>query len=151
MPHDATIPRSALLLGWLGVLPFAASGLVAVSGSAETAGIAMRALAVYATIILSFMGGAQWGLAMVAPLASPSELARRLAISTLPALAAFGLAFVSSRTSLLGLAAVFVALLVYDFASARSGIAPPWYPALRSQLTAAVVLCLVGAAGFGRL
>lgn len=149
MLHDATIPRSALLLGWLGVLPFAASCLVAVFGNADAAGLALRALVVYGAIILSFMGGAQWGLAMAAVGEGPSALARRLAVSTLPALAAFGLAALASRTALIGLAAVFAALLVYDVSTARSGVAPPWYPALRSQLTAAVVACLLVAAAFG--
>lgn len=149
MLQDTTIPKPALVLGWLGVLPFAASCLAAISGNADTASLAMRALVVYATIILSFMGGAQWGLAMVAASGGPSELARRLAVSTLPALAAFGLAALSSRPALLGLAAVFVALFFYDLATARSGVAPNWYPALRAQLTAVVVPCLLIAAAFG--
>lgn len=64
----------------------------------------------------------------------------------LPALAAFGLWFLPAPLALLGLAAVFIALLAYDIGAARAGAAPAWHPALRLQLTGAVVLCLVFAA-----
>ena len=73
----------------------------------------------------------------------------RLAVSVLPALAAFGLSFLPAQPALLGLAAVFVALLLYDISTAREGGAPAWYPALRVQLTGAVVLCLLLPAFFG--
>jgi hypothetical protein len=119
-------------------------------GHTPYAGPAAGALVLYAAIILSFMGGAQWGLAVSAQAAGPALLARRLALSVLPALAAFALALVPERAALLGLAAVFGALLAYDVMTVRAGLAPPWYARLRIQLTAAVVLCLLLGAGFGR-
>lgn len=149
MPSDHTIPRPALLLGWLGVLPFAASCLGVVAGSARTAELASQVLVVYATVIVSFMGGVQWGLAMIAPDGGSATLPRRLAISTLPALAAFVMAALPVQSAMLGLAAVFCALLAYDAVTVRAGVAPRWYLALRVQLTAAVVLCLILAAAFG--
>ena len=106
----------------------------------------MSGLVLYGAIILSFMGGAQWGLSMVT---GGSTMRTRLAISVLPALAAFGLWFLPATGALLGLAAVFVALLLYDIATARAGAAPAWYPALRIQLTSAVVICLLLASLIG--
>jgi Protein of unknown function (DUF3429) len=146
MQDVSHIPRPAFVLGWLGVIPFAAFALLAVTGGVLPHGSAMSGLVLYGAIILSFMGGAQWGLSMVT---GGSTMRTRLAISVLPALAAFGLWFLPAAGALLGLAAVFVALLLYDIATARAGAAPAWYPALRIQLTSAVVICLLLASLIG--
>ena len=146
MQDVSHIPRPAFVLGWLGVIPFAAFALLAVTGGVLPHGSAMSGLVLYGAIILSFMGGAQWGLSMVT---GGSTLRTRLAISVLPALAAFGLWFLPAAGALLGLAAVFVALLLYDIATVRAGAAPEWYPALRIQLTSAVVICLLLASFIG--
>jgi uncharacterized protein DUF3429 len=146
MQDVSHIPRPAFVLGWLGVIPFAAFALLAVTGGVLPHGSAMSGLVLYGAIILSFMGGAQWGLSMVT---GGSTMRTRLAISVLPALAAFGLWFLPAAGALLGLAAVFVALLLYDIATARAGAAPEWYPALRIQLTSAVVICLLLASFIG--
>ena len=143
------IPRSAFVLGWLGVVPFVALSLLAVTGGVLPSGNAMRWLATYGLIILSFMGGAQWGLAMQAGSQDGAKGAG-LGISVLPALVAFGLSFLPARSVLLGLSAAFVALLAYDLWTARVGTAPDWYPALRLQLTGAVVICLLTTAILGR-
>ncbi len=148
MQAVSEIPRSALVLGWLGVLPFAACALLSITGGVLPPGAAARALVLYGAIILSFMGGAQWGLAMAAERNRPGALAPRLIISVLPALAAFGLWFLPAIFGLIGLAAVFAALLAYDIETARAGVAPAWYPQLRIQLTGAVVLCLLLSALF---
>ena len=150
MNHASRIPRPALILGWLGVLPFAALTLLAAYGSDLPGGAPLGLLVLYGAIILSFMGGAQWGLAMVTAAEDAGALARRLAISVMPALAGFGLWFAPPKLAALGLAASFVLLLAYDRATARAGTAPPWYPALRLQLTLAVIACLLLAAAFGR-
>ena len=156
MPKRAQIPPSALVLGWLGVIPFAAFALAAVLPSAVPAGVALpavivdapaqRALISYGAIILSFMGGAQWGLAMAAGEPAPRAMGLRLAISVMPALWAFGLLFTAPVVALAGLAAGFLALLAYDVSAARAGVGPSWYPALRVQLTLAAVACLIAAA-----
>ena len=142
MQADSQIPRPAFVIGWLGVLPFAAFSLLAATGGVLPRDAAMSRLVLYGAIILSFMGGAQWGLTMVTTHV-PGAMATRLAISVLPPLAAFGLWFLPAMPALLGLSAVFVALLLYDIETARAGSAPTWYPALRIQLTSAVVVCLL--------
>lgn len=140
MPSGHTIPAPALLLGWFGVVPFAA--LTAAALLLPHAALqAVQTLVLYGAIILSFMGGAQWGLAMHS--GAEEALATRLAVSVLPALAAFALALEPARVALIGLAAVFLLLLIYDFSTVRGGLAPLWYARLRLQLTLAVVLCLL--------
>jgi hypothetical protein len=105
---------------------------------------------VYGCLILSFLGGAQWGLAIASSRASGRTHAYRLAISVLSSLAAFCVWYLPITASPLALAALFGAWLVYDIATARDEIAPAWYLALRIQLTSAVVVCLLGASWWGR-
>ena len=150
MRSSPAIPRAALVLGWLGVIPFAAFSLLALTGGVLPPGAALHALVLYGVVILSFMGGAHWGLAIAPDEASSRVSAMRLALSVLPALAGFALSFLPAVAALVGLSAAFVALLAYDVAAARAGAAPAWYPALRLQLTGAVVICLLLAALFGR-
>ena len=149
MSSTSRIPQSALVLGWLGVLPFAALALLAVTGGVLPDAGAMSGLVQYGLIILSFMGGAQWGLAMRAASSDDGVEGWRLVISVLPVLAAFGLSFLPAGSALIGLAAAFVALLGYDVLATWAGAAPAWYPALRLQLTGPVVVCLLIAAAFG--
>jgi hypothetical protein len=138
MKPGRTIPPAALLLGAAGVLPFAALALViALDGAGLLAPEqAERVLRLYAALILSFMGGAQWGLA-TAHDQGPS--ARALAVSVLPALFAWATFLIPSSQGLLALSAAFLALMLYDLWTVRRGEAPAWYGRLRIGLTLAVV------------
>jgi hypothetical protein len=139
------IPSPAFWLGWAGVIPFAAFAALVVAGGSGgiDATTALRALISYGTIILSFMGGVQWGL----------ELSRGdgdgfgFLASVIPALIAFAVTFIDPAAALAILAAGFILLLVYDLRRVRAGIGPAWYGRLRLQLTIAVVLSLLAAAG----
>lgn len=77
-------------------------------------------------------------------------LLRRLAFSKLTAVATFAMAALPDLLAIVGLAIAFFSRLTLDFATATAGFGPRWYPALWVQLTGAVVLCLLVAAGFGR-
>jgi hypothetical protein len=148
MKSPRPIPRPALWLGAAGVIPFAALALLMMIGGAgllapEQAG---RVLRLYAALILSFMGGAQWGLAS-ASAGGPST--RALAVSVLPALFAWATFLVPSRPGLLALAAAFLALMLYDLWTVARGEAPSWYGRLRIGLTLAVVASLAAAGLIG--
>jgi hypothetical protein len=134
------IPASAFWLGWAGVLPFAALSALTIAGGAET-GWALGSLAAYGMIILSFMGGVQWGLEMARPDGREAGFAG-FAASVVPALVAFGASLADPLLSLGVLAVGFAGLLAYDLARVRFGIGPPWYARLRWQLSAAVLFCL---------
>ncbi len=141
------IPRPAFWLGWAGVIPFAAFAVLTLTGGAPWSELdqsrVLHALVTYGMIILSFMGGVQWGLEMSRP---EGNGAAGFAASVVPSLIAFGASFVSVFAALLILAAGFVILLGYDRARIRAGIGPVWYGALRMQLSTAVVICLAAAA-----
>jgi hypothetical protein len=143
-PADDRIPGAVLALGWAGVIPFAGLALAAVAGIALPL-VPLPALAAYGTAILSFMGGAQWGLAM-----RTAAGARGYAVSVLPALLGWVALLLPARPGLVLLAAGFALLLGYDLWTVRRGEAPAWYAHLRAQLTGAVVLILLAAALLAR-
>jgi hypothetical protein len=139
------IPRPALLLGWAGVIPFALLTGAIVLGI-EVSSLDLRgALRAYGAAILSFLGGAQWGVLLLRNQEDVS-LRWRYGVSVLPALLGFLCLLVPHTLGLLGLAAGFLALLAYDLSTVRKGVAPEWYGSLRVQLTGAVAVLLTIAA-----
>ncbi|MBM2577212.1 DUF3429 domain-containing protein [Jannaschia sp. Os4] len=144
---DAPIPRSALLLGLAGLLPFAWGAVTIWSPQAAlytTAYVGPRFIGpyvglFYGAIILSFMSGVLWGFATKA---EGQVAASGYALSTLPALWAFFTTGGGSEAAAVALIAGFVGLLGLDWLFWRHGLAPPWWMKLRLILTAGVVLCL---------
>ena len=134
------IPRPALLLGWAGVIPFAlltASSVLDIYPWFLDPRTALRA---YGACILSFMGGAQWGVLL--PREEGHAPFFRYLVSVLPALLAFLCLLIPDTPGLIGLIVGFSALLVYDLSTVRQGLAPRWYASLRVQFTLAVVVLL---------
>ncbi|QUD89794.1 DUF3429 domain-containing protein [Phenylobacterium montanum] len=133
-------PAAARLLGWLGVAPFLAPAAAKLLG-APLWGPEMIWRS-YGAIILAFMGGAQWGLAVGADPGDAHGQLRRYSISILPALTAWGSLALAPRPSLAVQLCGFAALLAYDLWTVRIGRTPSWYGRLRIQLSAAVSACL---------
>jgi FtsH-binding integral membrane protein len=140
-----TIPAPAFWLGWAGVIPFAGlTGLSLVgfgSATGPSSVVVLQALVTYGMIILSFMGGVQWGLEMTGS-DGHHHSALGFAASVVPALVAFGVSFVQPLVALVILALGFIGLLAYDLRRIKAGVGPRWYAGLRLQLSTAVVLCL---------
>lgn len=141
------IPRSALLLGLAGLIPFIFGTLTLFSpGLAQWGASTFGARFVgpyiqvfYGTIILAFMSGVIWGFATKAGGAIATT---GYVLSVIPALWAFfmvGNDFASTATYL---AAGFIGLLAIDFLFWKQDLAPPWWMHLRILLTAIVVTCL---------
>ena len=141
------IPRSALLLGLAGLLPFLwGAATVLVPGLAEWGirAIGPRfagpfVLLSYGTIILAFMSGVLWGFATKA---EGQVAATGYALSVLPALWAFFFVGGGPVSAAVYLIFGFVGLLGLDWLFWRQGLAPPWWMRLRVGLTAVVVFCL---------
>ncbi|MEM7775612.1 MAG: DUF3429 domain-containing protein [Pseudomonadota bacterium] len=142
------MPLAALLLGILGLIPFIALPFLAIAQPELAipnwlgAHLTIPALLLYAAIILSFLGGVQWGLAMATPASERIVLWRRYVVSVLPSLLAWFALFLGTRTGLFVLAVGFVLLLIYDIQSVRRGEAPLWYERLRLGLSTVVVLSI---------
>ena len=140
----STVPKTALLLGLGGVIPFAV-GAIALMGldQGQARDLAGALLRLYAVAILAFMSGCIWAFA------AKYEDVTGYALSTLPAL--YGvfvpftpvfLGWLTPDEGLLLLALGFVALLALDRRAARMGQTPDWWMRLRLLLTTLVALSL---------
>jgi hypothetical protein len=142
-----TVPRSALVLGLAGLLPFLWGALTILApslGDWAARAVGPRFVGpyvglAYGTVILSFMAGALWGFATRA---EGRAAAPAYALAVIPALWAFFMVGGGPETATLNLIAGFVALLGLDWAFWRQGLAPPWWMRLRIGLTVVVVVCL---------
>lgn len=147
------IPRIALILGLAGVLPFAGGALLiafpqlfpAYADNYLAADLAGQAVMVgYGLVILSFMSGTLWGFAAKAEGAGPLPYI----LSVIPAL--FGFFFVAAHPfslsgniseAMFNLAIGMAALLGFDIAFQRMGLAPDWWLSLRLIITSLVLIC----------
>ena len=142
------IPKSALLLGLAGLLPFVWGGVTIYSPALtdmtlKTLGprfIGPYVGLAYGTVILSFMSGVLWGFATKA---RGGQAATGYALSVIPALWAFFMVGGGPVSAAINLIAGFVGLLVLDYAFWTWGLAPRWWMTLRVILTAGVVACLI--------
>nr|WP_294519130.1 DUF3429 domain-containing protein [uncultured Rhodopila sp.] len=132
------MPRLVLTYGLLGLIPFFAPPVIgfALPGARVLAG---TVLALYAALILSFLGGARWGLAV----GRPEPDAGAVSLAMLPSLAGLGLLLAPGGVRLPLLAAALALHWLWDV---RSAGLPAWYPRLRSLLTAGAVLGLLAGA-----
>lgn len=132
-------PQAVLAYGLLGIIPFWSLPLSALL-TPNWAGVVAAVEAVYAALILSFLGGARWGLAVRD--ASPNPVVVGLAMTpTLAGLAVLVFTHGEMRLQLLGLAAALTLSWAWDF-TARD--LPPWYVRFRTGLTLGAIggLCL---------
>ena len=141
----AYIPLAPLTLGLAGLIPFWGLALALLLRGAfglHPAAIDM-ALATYAAIIVSFLGGIRWGLAVRA-----EDTGGNYAISVVPALVAWALLAAPEPWRLAGLGLAALALGAIDLGLVRAGLAPQWFGRLRIILsTGAGVALLLGALG----
>lgn len=133
----AQIPGIARLLGYGGVLPFAAMALNQVMVGPLSADLALKVFVCYSAAILSFLGGIRWGVATNLQTA----MGRELVIAVAPSLwAVMSLLTSSVVLSVWGLLSGFVLMGVVDARWPVPGIAQ-WMVSLRIRLTVAVVIC----------
>lgn len=142
-----TIPRSALILGLAGVIPFFWGALTLMNDGLATWGIKTLGPRLvgpdvqlfYGAVILSFMSGVLWGFATRA---KGTRATTGYALSVLPALWAFFMTGGGPVSAGMNLIAGFVGLLMLDWQFWRWGLAPAWWMQLRGLLSVLVVICL---------
>ena len=136
-----SLPPLALVLGLAGLVPFAACGYGAVSTYGEPAA---QALAAYGAVILAFLGGVHWGLALPEP--SGRGANARIGFGVVPSLigwvALLLVVAVSAEAGLALLVVGFAALTVVEARAAKACLMPPGYMALRYALSAGVITIL---------
>ena len=144
-PRYLGVPTAPLALGIAGLVPFwgLALGLLVRSALGLETGRIDLALASYAAIIISFLGGIRWGFAV-----RDTEDLTPYAISIAPSLLAWAALDAPEPWRLLILGLVALALGPIDLALVRAGHAPGWFGRLRLILsTGAGVALLLAAFG----
>lgn len=131
---QARSDRAARLLGWAGVVPFAA--LAVAAWFPDRAPWANAAFVAYSAVILSFLGGVRWGRAL-----ERTDWLEYLR-AVLPSLVAWVALLAMGDAAVPVLAAAFVAVWLSDVLY-DSLPAPAWFRGLRSGLTGAVLACHV--------
>ena len=133
------IPPVPLLLGLAGLIPFwaLAIGLLLHGVPGTPPAQLDAALATYGAIIVSFLGGIRWGLAVPAGDPGPNY-----AISIVPSLVAWALLAAPEPWRLAALALVALALGPIDLGLVRAGLAPAWFGRLRMILSVGAGLAL---------
>ena len=132
-------PWSVLVYGLLGIIPFWLLPMTELLAASWT-GVAVLVEAAYAALILSFLGGARWGLAVRD--ASPNPAVVGLAMTpTLAGLAVLVFTHGETRVQLLAFAAALTLSWGWDLSAKY---APPWYGRFRTVLTLGAVggLCV---------
>lgn len=150
--NSRAIPAVPLALGLAGLIPF--WGLALALSFAPVAGVEAGtfdlALAAYAAVIQSFLGGVRWGLA--APRPDQPAIAAQYAVGVGPSLLGWAALALPGPWRLALLGALLLGLGPMDYALVREGLAPPWFGRLRLILSigAGLALWLGAVFGFGR-
>lgn len=143
------MPLPVKLLGATGAIPFVTTAIVAAFGPEDWSAWAAHALAYYGAVILSFLGGIHWGLAISNDRAAKIS-AVRLCWSVVPSLIAWGALLLPLFYGLMVLTAAFGLALYVDTRAGTRAVVPSWFPGLRTALSIAVIgslpLGLIGAA-----
>jgi hypothetical protein len=135
------IPPAILIYGVLGLVPFLAPPVIDVTMPA-LADYAATALAAYGALILSFLGGARWGLAIGKPVPNVTVIS----LAMLPTLAGLALLMLPAGTRTAQLTGLAVALALHWVWDWRGTDLPPWYARLRTILTIGAVAGLLAGA-----
>jgi Protein of unknown function (DUF3429) len=133
-----TIPRAALWLGVAGAVPFWIAALSFFTGIGMTEGQSLAVALAYGGLMLSFLGGIRWGVALGA--VNERQRAREMIGGTAPVLLGLAAFFLAPP---IGLSLIIIALFIQalaDVMSADRGALPLWFGRLRALLTVLAVI-----------
>jgi hypothetical protein len=140
MTRDS-IPALPLWLGLAGLLPFVASLAVTWMAPIAWQVIAVRAFLAYGAVILSFLGGIQWGVAMCREDTDEAGFRTRMLLAMVPSLVAWSSLLLHPITGVWVLAIGFVLIRLFELSRKGGARLPDWYQSLRRLLTLIVVVC----------
>lgn len=138
------VRRLAWFLAFAGAIPFLlATGALFVSDSSSVRVPAIAALVTYSAVILSFLGGIEWGLAIRDESGNEATRVVALGLSTVSSLAAWAVLWLPSPHWQVGSAlALFIAVWAADQWMASRGLLPAWFVDLRTAVSALVAAIL---------
>jgi hypothetical protein len=142
--------RLAWILSIAGAVPFVASAAWIMLGPVDQVALATQVLITYSAIILSFLGGIQWGLGVAVSEQAPQSAQSLFLLSIVPALLGWLMLFIATPS-----AKVIVAIFLFGFVWVIDALLhlqkliPAWFLKLRTTVSAIVLASLV--AGMLRL
>jgi len=141
----AAIPFPALAYGLAGLIPFlAGAGAIALHRLSSLAVLPLEAL--YGAVILSFLGGARWGIEIRREAPRFGVITLTMAPSVVGFLTAGVAVTAGADNSVVGagcLVQLAVMFLIHWLWDVTAKEAPDWYPRLRSILTLVAVASLI--------
>jgi len=141
------VKRIVWLFGITGVVIFAGLTAILVAGDSHVRIPAIAALVTFCSIVLSYLGGIEGGLALAESQADNEATEKwrtiSLCLSVLPTLAAWGVLWLDSPTKQIGAAlGIFVAVWGFDLWLARHGLVASWFLDMRTAVTALACVTL---------
>ncbi len=140
--------RLAAVLTYAGAIPFLACTLLLLFAPAlglnGYRAFANQALTTYAAVIVSFLGGIQWGVALATHEQQPQTAKSLWLLSVVPSLLAWAMLFLPSGSSRIIVAIFLVGFVwVVDALLHLQQVIPTWFFRLRSVVSAAVMTSLI--------
>lgn len=140
VPSVPSPPKAAFVLGGLGLVPFLALAVLAHLQDPVLAHIGARALVAYGAVIVAFLGGIRWGLALGYV---ESHLWIRLTQSIVPSLTGFAALLLPTQMAVAVLTSTLALMLWWDVRLTQEYLAPTWYPRLRIPLSIGAGMALL--------
>jgi hypothetical protein len=137
----ACLPRLPWILGLAGLIPFLVTTVAAWWAPMVWQVLAIPAFLYYSAVILSFLGGVQWGVAMSLEPADTRGFRTRLLLSMAPSLIAWPALLLHPFSAAWVLAAGFLLVRLHEVGRDSRDLLPGWYQSLRNLLTLVVVAC----------
>ena len=136
------VRRLAWLLAITGTLIFGIMTAFLFSSENHVRIPAIAALATFAMVVISYLGGIEFGLALREEGSNERIRALAISISALPSLASWGVFWLDSPHKQIGTAiGLFVLVWFADLYLARRGLIPSWFVDLRTAVT--VIACVI--------
>lgn len=143
-----SIPLVPLGLGLGGLIPFWGLAIaIALRGVAGFGRVELdQALVTYAAVIVSFLGGIRWGLAVAGRGSADEDQSGMYIVSIIPSLLAWALLAAPEPWRSAGLGLLALAMAPLDTQLVRDDYAPFWFGRLRIILSTGAAVALFGAA-----
>lgn len=139
--------RLAALLSFAGTIPFIVAAFVLLFGQALGLGmyrpLAFDAITNYAAVIVSFLGGIQWGIGIASHEQQPQTARSLFLLSVVPSLLAWAMLFLPASDSRIIVALFLVGFVwIIDALLHLQKVIPAWFFKLRSMVSAVVMVSL---------
>ncbi len=140
--------RIATILTYAGAIPFLACAAILLFGQATGLGslgqFAGQAITTYAAVIVSFLGGIQWGIALATHEQQPQTAKSLFLLSVVPSLLAWAMLFLPNGSSRVVVAIFLIGFVwVIDALLHLQQVLPTWFFRLRSNISAVVMASLI--------